>query len=53
MPLEKDGFCSYYKGVGGQTLWTTNIENYTGYLFITGQDLVNNFTAIWISLMYL
>jgi alkyl hydroperoxide reductase subunit F len=29
--------------VGGQTLWTSNIENYTGYLFLTGQELVEKF----------
>jgi len=29
--------------IGGQTLWTTNIENYTGYQFITGAELVQKF----------
>ena len=29
--------------VGGQTAWSGDIENYTGYQFITGPDLVNKF----------
>lgn len=29
--------------IGGQTAWTEDIENYTGYQFITGMDLVAKF----------
>jgi len=29
--------------IGGQTGWSGDIENYTGYQFITGPDLVNKF----------
>ncbi|MGD2278483.1 MAG: FAD-dependent oxidoreductase [Candidatus Omnitrophota bacterium] len=29
--------------VGGQTVWTGDIENYTGYQFITGPDLAGKF----------
>ena len=29
--------------IGGQTGWSSEIENYTGYQFITGPDLVNKF----------
>jgi len=31
------------KDVGGQTAWSGDIENYTGYQFITGPDLVGKF----------
>jgi NADH-dependent peroxiredoxin subunit F len=31
------------KDVGGQTLWTNDIENYMGYQFIEGADLVEKF----------
>jgi alkyl hydroperoxide reductase subunit F len=31
------------KDVGGQTLWSGDIENYTGYQFITGPELVQKF----------
>ncbi|MDD2679347.1 MAG: FAD-dependent oxidoreductase [Candidatus Omnitrophica bacterium] len=29
--------------IGGQTAWSGDIENYTGYQFITGPDLVHKF----------
>lgn len=29
--------------VGGQTLWSADVENYTGYQFITGAELVEKF----------
>ena len=29
--------------IGGQTAWTGDIENYTGYQFVTGADLVSKF----------
>ncbi|MFA5142658.1 MAG: FAD-dependent oxidoreductase [Candidatus Omnitrophota bacterium] len=29
--------------IGGQTAWSGDIENYTGYQFVTGPDLVNKF----------
>ncbi|MCB4791481.1 MAG: FAD-dependent oxidoreductase [Elusimicrobia bacterium] len=32
------------KDLGGQTLWTNNIENYTGYMLVTGRQLVDKFT---------
>lgn len=31
------------KDVGGQTLWTNDIENYMGYQFIEGSELVEKF----------
>ncbi len=31
------------KDIGGQTAWSGNIENYTGYQFITGPDLTAKF----------
>jgi len=32
------------KDVGGQTAWSGDIENYTGYQFITGPELTKKFT---------
>lgn len=31
------------KDIGGQTAWSLDIENYTGFKFITGADLVDKF----------
>lgn len=31
------------KDLGGQVMWTKDIENYMGYQFITGQELINKF----------
>ena len=31
------------KDIGGQTAWTGDIENYTGYQFVTGADLTTKF----------
>lgn len=31
------------KDIGGQTAWSGDIENYTGYQFITGPDLASKF----------
>lgn len=31
------------KDIGGQTAWSGNIENYTGYQFITGPELAQKF----------
>jgi alkyl hydroperoxide reductase subunit F len=31
------------KDIGGQTAWSGDIENYTGYQFVTGPDLVSKF----------
>ncbi|MFA5411615.1 MAG: FAD-dependent oxidoreductase [Candidatus Omnitrophota bacterium] len=31
------------KDIGGQTAWSGNIENYTGYQFITGPELTKKF----------
>ncbi len=31
------------KDIGGQTLWSGNIENYTGWQFVTGPELVKRF----------
>ena len=31
------------RDIGGQAAWSGDIENYTGYQFITGPDLVNKF----------
>ncbi|MBN1621719.1 MAG: FAD-dependent oxidoreductase [Endomicrobiales bacterium] len=41
---KKMNFLVISKDIGGQTNWTKNIENYTGYLFITGDDLVKKFS---------
>ncbi|OGC18773.1 hypothetical protein A2310_02675 [candidate division WOR-1 bacterium RIFOXYB2_FULL_37_13] len=35
--------CIVSKDIGGQAAWSSNIENYTGYQFITGPDLVQKF----------
>lgn len=32
------------KDIGGQAAWSGNIENYTGYQFISGPDLVKKFS---------
>jgi len=29
--------------IGGQTIWSSNVENYTGYQFITGAELAQKF----------
>ncbi|MCX5708375.1 MAG: FAD-dependent oxidoreductase [Candidatus Omnitrophica bacterium] len=29
--------------IGGQTIWSSNVENYTGYQFITGVELAQKF----------
>ena len=29
--------------IGGQTAWSSDVENYTGYQFITGPDLARKF----------
>jgi thioredoxin-disulfide reductase len=31
------------KDIGGQTLWTRNIENYTGFALVTGVELTDKF----------
>lgn len=31
------------RDIGGQTAWSGNIENYTGYQFVTGPDLTSKF----------
>lgn len=36
-------FCLLTREVGGQTAWTSNVENYTGYQVISGPDLVQKF----------
>ncbi len=36
-------FCLLTREVGGQTAWTSNVENYTGYQIISGPDLVKKF----------
>jgi len=33
------------KDLGGQLLWTSSIENYMGYQYITGQELTNKFKS--------
>jgi alkyl hydroperoxide reductase subunit AhpF len=36
-------FAVITKDIGGQTSWSGNVENYTGYQFITGPDLAAKF----------
>jgi alkyl hydroperoxide reductase subunit F len=36
-------FCVISKDIGGQAAWSGDIENYTGYQFITGPDLAAKF----------
>ncbi len=33
------------KDIGGQTLWSVAVENYLGYTYISGQELVQKFQA--------
>jgi NADH-dependent peroxiredoxin subunit F len=40
---KKMDFLVIAKEVGGQTNWTLNVENYTGFQMISGRDLVANF----------
>ncbi|MCK4423756.1 MAG: FAD-dependent oxidoreductase [Candidatus Omnitrophica bacterium] len=40
---KKMDFITISKDVGGQTAWTGDIENYTGYQFITGPELTAKF----------
>ena len=37
------GFIIVTNDIGGQTAWSGNIENYTGYQFITGPELTGKF----------
>ncbi|MBU3912417.1 MAG: FAD-dependent oxidoreductase [Candidatus Omnitrophica bacterium] len=40
---KKMKFLVISKDIGGQTAWSGDIENYTGYQFITGPELVSKF----------
>lgn len=40
---KKMNFLVLTKDIGGQTAWSGDIENYTGYQFITGPELVMKF----------
>ena len=40
---KKMNFLVITKEVGGQTNWTKNVENYTGFRLISGNDLVKHF----------
>ena len=40
---KKMNFIVISKDVGGQTAWSGDIENYTGYQFVTGPDLASKF----------
>ena len=40
---KKMDFCLITGDIGGQAAWSAEIENYTGYQFITGPDLVAKF----------
>ncbi|MFH0877790.1 MAG: FAD-dependent oxidoreductase [Candidatus Omnitrophota bacterium] len=40
---KKINFLLISQDVGGQTLWSADVENYTGYQFITGAELVAKF----------
>ncbi|MDP8229732.1 MAG: FAD-dependent oxidoreductase [Candidatus Gorgyraea atricola] len=40
---KKMNFIVISKDIGGQTAWSGDIENYTGYQFVTGPDLASKF----------
>jgi len=40
---KKMGFIVVSKDIGGQTAWSGDVENYTGYQFITGPELAHKF----------
>lgn len=40
---KKMSFVILSENIGGQTTWSADVENYTGYQFITGFDLVEKF----------
>ena len=40
---KKINFIVITKDIGGQAAWSADIENYTGYQFITGPELVSKF----------
>ena len=40
---KKIDFAVVSKDIGGQAAWSGDIENYTGYQFITGPDLAAKF----------
>ena len=40
---KKMNFLVITKDIGGQTAWSGDIENYTGYQFITGPELASKF----------
>ena len=40
---KKMDFIVITKDIGGQTAWSGDIENYTGYQIITGPELVSKF----------
>lgn len=40
---KKIDFIVISKDIGGQTAWSGDIENYTGYQFVTGPELVSKF----------
>jgi len=40
---KKMNFIVITKDIGGQTVWSSDVENYTGYQFITGADLTDKF----------
>ncbi len=40
---KKMDFLVISKDIGGQTAWSGDIENYTGYQFITGPELASKF----------
>lgn len=40
---KKMNFLVITKDIGGQAAWSSDIENYTGYQFITGPELVRKF----------
>ena len=40
---KKMDFLMITKDIGGQAAWSSDVENYPGYQFITGPDLVAKF----------
>jgi len=40
---KKMDFMVVTKDIGGQVVWSGGVENYTGYQFVSGQDLIQKF----------
>jgi len=40
---QKANFCMISKDIGGQTLWSSDVENYLGYQLVSGPQLIEKF----------